>query len=84
MCAILMPLSKGHFSLDVSSPRGPGRADGFNNYLKMQCSMTSAALSIFGADLKIALTGVRRQSFRKSLAMYRLFLIFFFDITLLV
>ena len=36
-------------------------------YPKMHCSMAIAALSIFGAKLKIALTGVRSRV-RESLA----------------
>ena len=37
---------------------GPGMVMG---YSKMHCSMAITALSIFGAILKIALTGVRRR-----------------------
>ena len=62
----LMPFSKGQFSLDVSSPRGPGRADG----LKLSQNAMQHDISCviyFWRELKIALTGVRSRV-RKSLA----------------
>ena len=42
-------------------------------YQKMYCSMEIAALSIFGAKLKIALTGVRSRV-RESLAKRLIYL----------
>ena len=67
-----MPISECHslkivfFSPVIGSPGGPDMTIG-KYYPKMQCSMAIAALSIFGAKLKIALTGVRSRV-RESLA----------------
>ena len=55
-----MSFSKNIFSLAMSSPRDPDMVNG-KYYPKMHCSMAIAALSIFGAKLKIALTGVRSR-----------------------
>ena len=55
-----MPFSKIILSLVMGSPGSPDMVKG-KYYPKMYCSMAIAALSIFGAKLKIALTGVRSR-----------------------
>ena len=62
-----MSFSKKYFfSLVLGSPGGPDMVKG-KYYPKMYCSMAIAASSIFGAKLKIVLTGVHSRV-RESLA----------------
>ena len=64
-----MSFSKIIFSLAMISLGDPDMVKG-KYYPKRHCSMATATLSIFGAKLKIALTGVRsrvRESIAKRL-----------------
>ena len=55
-----MLFSRNYFSLVMSSPGSPDMVNG-KYYPKMHCIMAIVALSIFGAKLKIGLTGVRSR-----------------------